>query len=74
LANCPHCSIPIEHLEFYSQTGKFRLTGTMRREGEAVINFGGESKERELGFYCPICGEMLTEDVQTARRILRTEG
>jgi len=67
---CPLCSIPVEHLEFHSQTGKFRLTGIVRREGDAVINFGGESKEREPGFYCPVCGGFLTEDVQTARRIL----
>jgi hypothetical protein len=62
--------MPVEHLEFHSQTGKFRLTGIMRKEGEAVINFGGESEGKEPGFYCPVCGELLTEDVQTARRIL----
>jgi len=71
MAVCPQCSMPIEHLEFYSQTGKFSLSGTMRRDGDAVINFGGGSK-REPGFYCPVCGELLTEDVQTARRILST--
>lgn len=62
--------MPIEHLEFYSQTGKFKLTGIVRKEGEAIINFGVGSTKKELGFYCPICGELLTEDVQTARRIL----
>jgi len=66
---CPRCSIPIEHLEFYSQTGKFVLSGIMRRDGDAVINFAGDLK-KEPGFYCPVCGELLTEDVQTARRIL----
>ena len=66
---CPQCSIPIEHIEFHSQTGKFRLSGIMRRDGDAVINLGGDSN-REPGFYCPVCGALLTEDVQTARRIL----
>jgi len=61
--------MPIEHLEFRSQTGKFWLSGILRRDGEAVINFGGDSK-KEPGFYCPVCGALLTEDVQTARRIL----
>ena len=67
---CPQCDMPVEHLEFQSLTGKFRLTGIMRRDGEAVINFGTDSRKREPGFYCPVCGELLTEDVQTARRIL----
>ena len=67
---CPHCSMPIEHLEFYSPTGKFKLAGIVRKEGEAIINFGVDSRKREPGFYCPLCGELLTEDVQTARRIL----
>ena len=66
---CPRCSMPIEHVEFYSQTGKFGLSGIMRKDGDAVINFGGDLK-KEPGFYCPVCGEQLTEDVQTARRIL----
>ena len=66
---CPQCSMPIEHVEFHSQTGKFRLSGTVRKDGDAVINFGGESK-KEPGFYCPVCGALLTEDLQTARRIL----
>jgi hypothetical protein len=61
--------MPIEHLEFHSLTGKFRLSGIMRRDGDAVINFGGDSK-KEPGFYCPVCGALLTEDVQTARGIL----
>jgi len=65
---CPQCSMPIEHIEFHSQTGKFRLSGIMRRDGDAVVNFGGNAKEP--GFYCPVCGALLTEDVQTARRIL----
>ena len=65
---CPQCSMPIEHLEFHSLTGKFRLSGIVRRDGDAVINFGGDPKEP--GFYCPVCGTLLTEDVQTARRIL----
>ncbi len=67
---CPDCNMPVEHLEFCSQTGKFRLTGIVRRDGDAILNFGGDSKKREPGFYCPVCGELLTEDVQTARRIL----
>lgn len=67
---CPLCGIPVEHLEFHSQTGKFILTGIVRKEGDAIINFGGESQEREPGFYCPVCGGLLTEDIQTARRIL----
>ncbi len=62
--------MPVEHLEFYSQTGKFRLSGIVKKDGDAVVNFGGDSKKHELGFYCPVCGELLTEDVQTARRIL----
>ena len=66
---CPQCSMPIEHLEFHSLSGKFELSGIMRRDGDAVINFGGDSK-KEPGFYCPVCGAPLTEDVQTARRIL----
>ena len=66
---CPRCSMPIEHVEFYSQTGKFSLSGIMRKDGDAVINFGGDPK-KEPGFYCPVCGEQLTEDVHTARRIL----
>jgi hypothetical protein len=70
---CPHCDMPVEHLEFFSQTGKFNLSGTVRKDGEAVINFGGDSKKREPGFYCPVCGELLTEDVQTARRILSAQ-
>ena len=70
MAECPHCNMPIEHMEFYAQTGKFRLTGIVRKDGDAVINFGGDSKKREPGFYCPVCGELLTEDVHTARRIL----
>ena len=45
------------------------MSGIMRKDGEAVINFGGDLK-KEPGFYCPVCGEQLTEDVQTARRIL----
>jgi hypothetical protein len=61
--------MPIEHMEFHSQTGKFRLSGIMRRDGDAVINFAGDSKQ-EPGFYCPVCGSLLTEDAQTARRIL----
>ena len=61
--------MPIEHVEFYSTTGKFRMSGIMRRDGDAVINLGGDLK-KESGFYCPVCGELLTEDVQTARRIL----
>jgi len=61
--------MPIEHVEFYSQTGKFGLSGIMRKDGDAVVNLGGGLK-KEPGFYCPICGELLTEDVQTARRIL----
>jgi len=65
---CPRCSMPIEHVEFHSQTGKFSISGIMRKNGDAVINFGGYLKEP--GFYCPVCGEQLTEDVQTARRIL----
>lgn len=69
---CPQCSMPVEHLEFHSQTGKFRLSGIMRRDGDAVINFGGDPS-KELGFHCPICGALLTEDVQTARRILSAQ-
>jgi len=61
--------MPIEHVEFYSQTGKFWLSGIMRRDGDAVINISGDLK-KEPGFYCPVCGELLTEDVQTARRFL----
>jgi len=61
--------MPIEHVEFCSQTGKFGLSGIMHKDGNAVINFGGDLK-KEPGFYCPVCGEQLTEDVQTARRIL----
>ena len=66
---CPQCSMPIEHLEFHSQTGKFRLSGIVRRDGDAVINFGGDPN-KEPGFYCPVCGALLTEDAQTARRVL----
>ena len=70
MSSCPKCSMPIEHLEFCAQTGKFRLSGTMRRDGEAIINFGKDPRREEPGFYCPVCGDLLTEDVQTARRIL----
>jgi len=45
------------------------LSGIMRRDGDAVINISGDLK-KEPGFYCPVCGELLTEDVQTARRFL----
>ena len=67
---CPKCGLPVEHLEFVSQTGKFRLTGIFKKDGDAVINFARELKNKELGFHCPVCGELLTEDVLTARRIL----
>jgi hypothetical protein len=69
---CPQCSMPIEHLEFYSLTGRFRLSGIVKREGDAVINTG-EGPKKEPGFYCPVCGALLTEDIQTARRILSSE-
>ena len=45
------------------------MSGIVRRDGDAVINFARDLK-KEPGFYCPVCGELLTEDVQTARRIL----
>jgi len=66
--------MPIEHVEFYSQTGLFKLSGTVRGDGEAVINFSRDPKRAALGFFCPVCGELLTEDVHTARRILIEEG
>jgi hypothetical protein len=65
--------MPIEHVEFNSQTGRFKFTGIMRRDGDAVINFAGEPKGKELGFHCPVCGGLLTEDPQTARRILSSD-
>lgn len=67
---CPRCKKPTEHLVFYSKGHALWQSGRVKK-ASAEVDYSKEKKGgRELGFYCPECGQYLTDKVQEAKRIL----
>lgn len=71
MSKCPKCQKQIHQLDFFASTGKYRMAGRLMSGNQAEINFAEkEQTEKELGFYCTECNQMITENPQVAKNII----